>query len=173
MSTARWLLMVVCLSCALLGAPSAMADDDEHPPSDAQIAFARTVYGLMRRELFAALLQEFNETTVDNVPHGMQAISLIFNNANRDMRLIGNVTPLLGGSNNRPRDTFEDTALVQALQGQGSEAVERINGRWYFRGSTPLQNASSLNCGLCHSAFTVEGQWVGALVQRVPIRSAE
>ena len=148
-----------------------------NPPNDQQLADAKTVYGLMFNELVAALFQEFNETTPGNVPHGKQAISLIFNDANRDMRLIGSFAPLLGGNNDLPADAFEQTALALALEGQGYEAVEQISGQWFYRRSFALSNTLHQNCVLCHTNFTDKffkqtknpGQWVGALVQRIPI----
>ena len=70
----------------------------------AQIAFAEEVSNLMLNELVAALFKEFDETTPQNVEHGKQAISLIFNDTNRDMRLIGSFGPLQGGANDRPGD---------------------------------------------------------------------
>src|SRR5438046_2537429 len=76
-------------------------------PTNEQIAFAQRVSDLMLNELVAALFQEFNETTPDNVAEGKQAISLIFNDANRDMRLVGTFEPLQGGDNDRPSDPFE------------------------------------------------------------------
>jgi hypothetical protein len=48
-------------------------------PSDGEVAFAREVSDLLLNELVAALFQEFDETTPQNVEHGKQAISLIFN----------------------------------------------------------------------------------------------
>ena len=72
-------------------------------PTPESIAFAQSTSDLMINELTAALFQEFNETTPDNVEHGKQAISLIFNDANRDMRLIGKYSPLLGGYNDLPK----------------------------------------------------------------------
>ena len=175
MMKARWFIAVVLLALTLPGANFAPAAD--RPPSDEQIAFAKGVYGLMLNELVAALFQEFNETTVDNVAQGRLAISLIFNDANRDMRLVGTFAPLLGGNNDRPSDDFEATALALALQGQAYEAVERVDGRWYYRASFALSNTFHQNCVLCHTNFTAKffkttknpGQWVGALMQRVPI----
>ena len=76
-------------------------------PSNEEIAFAQRTSDLFLNELLAALFQEFNETTPDNVEEGKQAISLIFNNSNRDMRLIGALPPLQGGFNNLPSDLFE------------------------------------------------------------------
>ena len=93
MPQARWFIVVVLLAWTLLGAHVTSADDD--PPSEAQKAFTKQVYNLMLNELVAALFAEFNETTAANVEHGKLAISLIFNNANRDMRLVGRFAPLL------------------------------------------------------------------------------
>src|SRR6185369_8010896 len=74
-------------------------------------------------ELLAALFKEFDETTPQNVDHGKQAISLIFNDLNRDMRLVGTFRPLLGKDNDRPNDSFENTALRLALTGHHRRAA--------------------------------------------------
>jgi len=149
---------------------------DDQPPSSGQIAFAQQVSDLMLNELVAALFKEFDETTAANVPHGKQAISLIFNDHNRDMRLIGAFGPLLGGANDRPADRFERTALRQALDGQAVADVDQINDRWYYRRSVPLSNKMHQNCVQCHANFTPAlftnnpDQMVGALVLAVPIK---
>jgi hypothetical protein len=132
----------------------------------------------MVNELVAALFQEFNETTPDNVEQGKQAISLIFNDLNRNMRLIGTAAPLLGGENDLPSDSFEEQALRRALKGEADTAVQRVNDTWYYRRSVPLSNTFHQNCVLCHANFTQEffdqahnpGQWVGMLTLAVPIK---
>jgi hypothetical protein len=171
------LVLVPCLA-ALGFVVSVAAHDDE--PSSTAVAFAKDVSDLMVNEIVAALFQEFNETTPQNVPHGKQAISLVFNDRNRDMRLVGAFNPLLGGPNNRPDDRFEVTALRRALAGQAYTAVQRVDDRWYYRRSVPLSNTLHAACVMCHTTFTPEffqstnnpGQWVGALVVGVPIRSS-
>ena len=148
-----------------------------NPPSNEEVAFAKKTSELLHNELIAALFQEFNETTADNVEHGKQAISLIFNNANRDIRLIGLFPPLQGGINNLPSDSFERRSVALALQGQENTSVERVGDRWYYRTSVPLSNTFHTSCALCHTNFTAQfftqthnpEQWVGALVKRVPI----
>jgi hypothetical protein len=133
----------------------------------------------MLNELLAALFKEFDETTPDNVAHGKQAISLIFNDTNRDMRLVGTFRPLLGKNNDLPSDAFESAALKLALSGQATTAVQQVNDTWYYRRSIPLSNTFHQNCVLCHTNFTPEffsstnnpGQWVGTLLLRVPIKS--
>ena len=154
---------------------------DDGPPSTGQIAFASEVSDLMVNELVAALFQEFGETTPQNVEHGKKAISLIFNDLNRDMRLIGTFAPLLGGSNDRPSDSFERTALNRALTGQAFSTVQNVNDTWYYRRSVPLSNTFHPSCVLCHTNFTPDfftstnnpGQWVGALVVQVPIKTED
>lgn len=156
----------------------AYANNDD-PPSPRQIAFAKDVSNLLVNEVVSALFTEFNETTPENVEHGKQAISLIFNDANRDIRLIGTFGPLQGGSNNRPNDRFETTALRRALDGGDAIAsVQKINDTWYYRRSVPLSNTLHQACVLCHTNFTDDffnrtnnpDQWVGSLVLAVPIR---
>ena len=88
---------------------------DDATPSTRQVAFAQEVSDLLLNEVVAALFKEFDETTPENVEHGKQAISLIFNDLNRDIRLVGAFGPLLGGNNDRPGDRFETTALRRAL----------------------------------------------------------
>ena len=133
----------------------------------------------MLNGLVATLFQEFDETTPDNVKEGKQAISLIFNDANRDMRLVGTFAPLQGGDNDRPSDAFEKKALELALQGQPFTTVERVDDRWFFRRSFALSNTFHPSCVLCHPNFTDRffqrthnpGEWVGALMLKVPIRT--
>ena len=160
------------------GVSVAVRGEPESPPSDREVAFATEVSDLMVNELVAALFTEFDETTPQNVPHGKQAISLIFNDLNRNMRLIGIFGPLLGGENDRPADRFEVRAMRAALEGTAVTDVQRVNDRWFYRRSVPLSNTFHTACVLCHTNFTGElftrtnnpGQWVGALVLAVPIR---
>ncbi|MGH6689058.1 MAG: hypothetical protein ACRD8O_15315 [Bryobacteraceae bacterium] len=91
-------IAVIGLVAVWGGAAITRASD---PPSSQEIAFAQEVSDLMVNELVAALFTEFDETTPANVEHGKQAISLIFNDLNRNMRLIGSFAPLLGGRNDR------------------------------------------------------------------------
>jgi hypothetical protein len=148
-------------------------------PSSESIAFAQRTSDLMLNELLAALFKEFDETTTNNVQEGKQAISLIFNDSNRDMRLIGAFPPLQGGFNDLPGDLFEQRSLALALKGQANTSVERVGDRWYYRRSIALSNAFHQACVLCHTNFTPQffqqtnnsGQWVGALTLRVPIKN--
>jgi len=156
---------------------TARATDNDRRPSDAQVAFAQQVSDLMVNELVAALFTEFDETTAANVPHGKQAISLIFNDLNRNMRLVGKFGPLLGGPNDRPLGGFERSALQAALNGQPLTSVEEEDDSWVYRRSVPLSNTFHTACVLCHTNFTPDlftnnpDQWVGALMLSVPIRS--
>src|SRR3712207_8193778 len=148
------------------------------PPTDQQKEFAVQTADLLQAEVFAALLQEFGETTPENVEQGKLAVSLVFHDANRDIRLIGNAEPLLGGNNNVPSDDFERESLAKALPGQGNTTVERHGNRWYYRRSIALSNSFHTSCALCHTNFTPQffhqtnnpGQWVGALTLRVPVK---
>ena len=151
---------------------------NQDPPTEQEKEVAVQTADLLQKEVFAALLQEFGETTPENVEQGKQAVSLIFHDANRDIRLIGNAAPLLGGNNNVPSDQFEQESLALALQGKGNFAVERHGNQWYYRRSVALSNSFHTSCALCHTNFTPEyfaqthndGQWVGALTLRVPVK---
>jgi hypothetical protein len=168
-------IALIALAGALGTAVVARASQDR-PPSDSQVAFAQQVSDLLLNELVAALFQEFNETTPQNVEHGKQAISLIFNDLNRDIRLVGTFDPL-GGDNARPDGRFERQALQAALVGESVTAVQKVNNTWYYRRTVPLSNTFHTACVLCHENFTADffartnnpGQWVGALMLRVPI----
>lgn len=147
---------------------TASAHDADGPPSSEQIAFAQRTSDLLLATLFAALTQEFDETTVDNVEEGKRSISLVFNNRNDDMRLVGTFQPLQ--SHNRPSDSFERKAHTLALTGQAYTDVQRVDGQWYYRRSIPLSNFRA-ECALCHANFQPgpTSDWVGALMLRVPI----
>ena len=151
----------------------AIARADNQRPTEANIEFAKGVAQLLQNETIAALLQEFNETTAANAAQGKIAIGLIFNDANRAIRLIGNLSPLDRG--NVPRDRFETTALFNAVKLNGTpfEAVEQSqdeNNNWFFRRSIPLSNFHPA-CVICHTNFGPQNpnEWVGALTIRVPI----
>jgi hypothetical protein len=171
----RLAALVILIAVAALAAFARVNND---PPTDQQKEFAVQTADLLQAEVFAALLQEFGETTPENVEQGKQAVSLIFHDANRDIRLVGSFEPLLGGNNNLPSDPFEQESLALALQGQPNTAVERHGNRWYYRRSIALSNAMHASCAMCHSNFTPQffeqtdndGQWVGALTLRVPIK---
>ena len=171
----RAVALVVLVAVACL---AAFGRVDNDPPTDQQKEFAIETANLLQKEVFAALLQEFGETTPENVEQGKQAVSLIFHDANRDIRLIGNFQPLLGGNNNIPSDPFEQESLALALQGKPNAGVERHGNRWYYRRSIALSNAMHTSYALCHANFTPQffeqtnnpGQWVGALTLRVPVK---
>jgi len=129
-----WRVVFVGLITVLAVVPIASAD---RRPSDDQIAFAGRVSDLMLNELVAALFQEFDETTPDNVAEGKQAISLIFNDGNRNMRLIGTFAPPQGGNNDPPSDRFERQALQLALPDQHVRRLITARQRGGARPSWP------------------------------------
>ncbi len=139
-------------------------------PSQQQIGFAERTGELMFQTLLAALLQEFRETTDANVAEGSHSISLIFNDRNRDMRLVGTREPLR--ENDRPKDDFERRANNLALTaGQPLTGVEKMDDKWFYRRSIPLSNFSPA-CAKCHINYRpfASTEQVGALVLRVPIK---
>ena len=171
----RLVALVFLIAVAALAAFARVNND---PPTAQEKEFAEQTADLLQNEVFAALLQEFGETTPENVEQGKRAVSLIFHDANRDIRLIGSFDPLLGGNNNVPSDDFERESLARALQGQPNTTVERHGNRWYYRRSIALSNSFHASCAMCHTNFTPQffestnnpGQWVGALTLRVPVK---
>ena len=154
----------------------------EKPPDP---TFAQQVMGLMTNEVVAALFKEFHETDTSTANAGKQAISTIFNDLNRDMRLVGTIHPLLGGDNDLPSDTFEEKALNDALiNNQVDTAEEKIGDTWYWRLSIPLNPGALSNaccsdrggeaatnvCRFCHNTFVDPTKNVGALMLRVAIK---
>ena len=163
-------IAVASLVVGMAAMPFARGDQR---PTQAQIDFAKGTAQLLQNEMIAALLQEFDETTAANAAQGKVAIGLIFNDANPAIRLIGKLSPLDPG--NVPRDSFENTALVDAVQLNGTpfEAVEQSedeDNNWFYRRSIPLSNFHPA-CVICHTNFGPENpnEWVGALTLRVPI----
>lgn len=137
-------------------------------PTATQVAFAERSADLMQATIIAALLQEFAETTPANVEEGKHSISLIFDDRNDSMRLIGDQQPIR--DNDYPQDSFETNALEQAMLGQGQTTVEKVQGKWAYRRSIPLSNFHPA-CSMCHVNFgpVDANHWVGALVLTVPV----
>ena len=137
-------------------------------PTEAEIESARQTSDLMTNTVVAALLQEINETTPANVAQGNLSIGLVFNDHNKDMRLVGKLQPLR--NNDYPQDDFERRALTSAMTGVPLAEVDRDDGRWYYRRSVPLSNFQP-QCAMCHSNFNglASTAWVGALMLRIPI----
>lgn len=163
----RGIGIVAMASICALGV-GAEAHRSDHAPTEAEVEVARQTSDLMTNTLVAALLQEINETTPANVAHGNLSISLIFNDYNRDMRLVGTMQP--SSVNDYPADDFERGALSAALTGAPSTSVERVGGDWYYRRSIPLSNFQP-QCAMCHANFSglPSTTYVGALMLRVPI----
>ncbi len=159
-------VLIIVIGVGLTG----IARGFDIPPPNEQIAFAEQTSDLMLSTLFAALTQEFDETTADNVEQGKQSISLIFNDQNKDMRLVGTVAPLK--QNDRPSDRFERQANTLAMTGEAYTSVQRVDNKWYYRRSIPLSNFRA-ECAMCHVNFPVgpTSDWVGALMLRVPIQN--
>lgn len=157
---APFLLTAIVISTAAVRA--------DVPPTTEQVEFAQRTSNLMLATLVAALLQEFAETTPANVEEGKRSISLIFNDRNDDMRLVGTFEPLR--DNDVPQDSFESAALARALQGLPYDAVEKAEGKWYYRRSVPVSNFDP-SCSMCHANFgpVNPAQWTGALMLRVPV----
>ena len=163
--------VVIFAGCAALLFQGTPAHADG-PPDAQQVQSAQKTSDLMLATLFAALLQEFAETTPANVEEGKKSISLIFDDRNDAMRLVGRLEPL--SQNDYPDDSFEQAALASALQGQPFVSVQKDQGKWYYRRSVPLSNFSPA-CVMCHANFgpVNDTQWVGALMLRVPVADSK
>jgi Protein of unknown function (DUF3365) len=140
--------------------------------TDPAVVYASQTTDILQSRLFAALLQEFNSTTAATAPKATDAISIIFNDKNHDMRLVGTVGPLR--QNDYPEDTFEQTAIAKAVNQQNgtvSEAVTGEPGNWYYRRAVPVTNFSP-SCVLCHVNYQglPSTKVVGALALKVPVK---
>jgi hypothetical protein len=160
-------VIAIALGCFVTLSPFTIAHA-ESPPDPQQVQFSTQTSDLMLATLFAALLQEFAETTPANVEQGKKSISLIFNDANQDMRLVGVLQPLR--ANDVPQDSFEKTALDRAMTGENYTDVQKVDGKWFYRRSVALSNFH-VACAMCHANFgpVNSTQWVGALMLRVPV----
>ena len=167
-SLARKKILVIVLFCTLFlmsfGTPPALA---KQPPTTEGITFAKKTADLLEAELFAALLQEFAGTTVNNFENGKLAVSLIFDDSHTNFRLVGQEQPL--SKNDLPMDIFEREALEKALKGQPFETVEKVKGKFFYRRSIPLSNFDP-SCAICHSNFgSVDPKdYVGLLALKIP-----
>lgn len=158
-------VVAACLAGLVCVPPAARAD---HAPDPQQVQFAQRTSNLMVATIVAALLQEFAETTPANVEEGKKSISLIFNDENESMRLVGVLQPLRSGD--VPQDAFEATALAKAMHGEHYADTQKVQGKWYYRRSVALSNFDPA-CSMCHTNFgpVNAAQWVGALMLRVPL----
>jgi hypothetical protein len=177
-SVVKWILVPMVLIVGLaFTAVGSMAYNTPPERDGDKVEIAKQTSDLMLATLFAALQQEFKETTPKNVPQGNHSISLIFNDHNKDMRLVGTKKPLR--QNDRPSDDFEWKANTLARSGKNFDRVEYVGDMRYYRRSVALSNFSPA-CVLCHTNYgkTISDantpadkvEWVGALMLRVPIK---
>jgi hypothetical protein len=171
------LASVLVIGFGLTAMTSGQASSYGQPPLTAPaVAFAKDTTDILQKRLFAALSQEFSETTPATAKNGSAAISLIFNDNNHNMRLVGTVGPLR--KTDRPEDGFERTVVSAAVNNQNAAVTEGVYGEpgeWYYRRAIPISNAMSTSCVLCHSnygALPTNKQIVGVLALKVPIKSA-
>jgi hypothetical protein len=168
----RYMILVIVLGVGLgmvAFSRAGLAPGNDQLPSDEAVAFAQRTSDLLLATLFAALTQEFDETTPDNVEEGKVSIGLVFSDSHTHFRLVGTFAPLR--ENDRPQDPFERRALRLALDGgQRHTDVQRVDGAWFYRHSIPL-SVFRPECALCHPNFTGLGatDWVGALMLKVPM----
>ncbi len=139
-----------------------------HNPSAAAEAFANDVADAMVDRIVALLFREFAVTTAANAAVGTEAISNIFHDGNRSMRLVGDVEPLQ--LSNLPQDDFERDALAAAKLGQNFSRTERSKGTWYVRKSIAVATTFSTSCVHCHGNFDgLANPWVGALMVKAKV----
>jgi hypothetical protein len=155
MKHGRFLIGVVVIAVLALS----VSAQDKKPPSAEAIQSAQQTSDLLLATLFAALSQEFAETTPSNVPQGTQSIGLLFNDKNDNMRLVGTLQPL--SDNDLPKGTFEEAALARAMQGQNTTNVEKVNGEWVYRRSIALKQLPSIVHDVSQQFRTAEYVAVG------------
>jgi hypothetical protein len=168
------LASVVVIGFGLTAMTGGQASSYAPPPLTAPaVAFAKDTTDILQKRLFAALGQEFSETTAGTASKGSAAISLIFNDNNHNMRLVGTVGPLR--RTDYPEDGFERTVVTAAVNAQNATVTEGVYGQpgeWFYRRAIPISNTISLSCVLCHAnyaALPADKQIVGVLALKVPI----
>ena len=114
-------LLMLFAVCAL---PFSVVADPPGPTAEEE-DFAREVTDTLQARVFALLLDEFASTTPENFEAGNAAISLVFNDAHRNFRLVGNLDPL--GETGEPQDRFERKALEE---GNGWRRSRANNAPW-------------------------------------------
>ncbi len=148
-----------------------IAQGNNQPPSDEAIAFANRTSDHLTNMLVAALVKEIGDATPENVQEGDLSIGLLFSDSQTNFRLVGTLDPI--SENDRPQDSFERTALEQALAGKPYTDVQRVRGKWFYRRSISLSNFAP-QCKLCHPNFAdlAPTDNVGALMLKVPIKKS-
>jgi hypothetical protein len=170
------LASVLVIGFGLTAMTGGQATSYNKPPLTApNVVFAKETTDILQSRLFAALGQEFSQTTAATAAKGSAAISLIFNDKNHNMRLVGTVGPL--SQNDLPKGEFEKTVITQAVNLQNSAVTEGVYGEpgeWFYRRAIPISNTISPSCVLCHSnygALPPNKQIVGVLALKVPIKN--
>lgn len=139
-------------------------------PSPQSVAYAKETTDILQARLFAALGQEFAVTTAATAPKASDAISLIFDDNNHSMRLVGTVGPLR--RNDYPEDGFEANVVNKAVNLQDGTVIDKVEGG-YYRRSVPVSNTIAPTCVLCHANYRTlpaNKQIVGVLALKVPIK---
>jgi hypothetical protein len=156
------------IACLLMFLPYAVQADN--PPTAEDKAFTINVADTLQGRIFALLLNEFANTSADNFEAGTVAISLVFDDNNQSLRLVGTLEPLR--SNDAPQDKFEFDALKEAMLGNSTEGFYKANDKYYFRRSVPLKNFDN-SCAICHQNYAspADNAYVGALMLKVPVIS--
>jgi hypothetical protein len=149
--------------------------------TDASVKYAKATTEILQSRLIAALGQEFGSTTRETAANATDAISLIFNDKNHNMRLVGTVGPLR--ENDYPEDQFEQKAVAKVLNEQipfttsianPIDAIDGAPGQWYYRRAIAVDNKTlGTSCVLCHANYAflpANKQTVGVLALKVPIK---
>jgi hypothetical protein len=174
------LASVLVIGFGLTAMTGGQAYSYNKPPLTAPaVIYAKETTDILQSRVIAALVNEFANTSPATAAKGSDAISLIFNDKNHNMRLVGTVGPLR--RNDYPEDAFEQKVVAKALNEQlpfdPANPIDEIDGapgQWYYRRALPINNAMSASCVMCHANYAFlpsNKQTVGVLALKVPIKN--
>jgi hypothetical protein len=163
----RRIALVLALTAWIMStAVHIAAQPQPQAPSPAAVADSEAVAATHRSRTLAALFEEFRTTTPENARINSRAISNLFSDGNRLMRLVssGDFTPLQASA--RPLTRFEADAIASFKAGGPGffSRLDRVGPLWMQCEAIALNNGAFLDgtdmnptvCQTCHSSFPAD-----------------
>ena len=164
----RRIAIVLALSTGLAGAAVRMAAGQGGPPapSPEAVADSAAVAATHRSRTLAALFEEFRTTTPENARINSRAISNLFADGNRLMRLVtsGDFAPIQQSA--QAITKFEADAIASFKAGGPGffSRLDRVGPNWVMCEAIALNNGAFLEgtdmspnvCQTCHASFPTD-----------------